>query len=101
MDAFFHYVLRDVVGHKFVVSAHTVAQTSCFHEFGAGSSGTPLDQKLILGHPTSGFMGQLYPVICRYPIKGEVVFWEKNFRNTGCPIWSHSPKPEVMTHSDV
>ena len=33
--------------------------------------------------------------------QGEVVFWEKNFRNAGYPIWSPSPKPEVLTYSDA
>ena len=33
--------------------------------------------------------------------QGEVVFWEENFRNTGYPIWSPSPKTEVLTYSDA
>ena len=34
--------------------------------------------------------------------QGEVVSWEKNLiRNTGCPIWSPSLKPEVLTYSDA
>ena len=33
--------------------------------------------------------------------QSKVVFWEKNFCNTGYPIWSPSPKPEVLTYSDA
>ena len=32
---------------------------------------------------------------------GEVLFWQENFDNSGCPIWSVNPKPEVLTYSDA
>ena len=32
---------------------------------------------------------------------GEVLFWCANFDNSGSPIWSPSPKPEVFTYSDA
>ena len=31
----------------------------------------------------------------------EVLFWQVNFDNSGYPIWSPSPKPEVLTYSDA
>ena len=42
-----------------------VYRTPGFHEFGCGSSGTPLDQNFILGHPTSCFVRQPCLVIIR------------------------------------
>ena len=32
---------------------------------------------------------------------GEVLFWHANFHNSGSPIWSPSPKPEVFTYLDA
>ena len=31
----------------------------------------------------------------------EVLFWRDNFNNSGYPIWSPSPKPEVLSFSDA
>ena len=31
----------------------------------------------------------------------EVLFWQDNFNNSGYPIWSPSPKPEVLSFSDA
>ena len=31
----------------------------------------------------------------------EVLFWQVNFDNSGYPIWSPSPKPDVLTYSDA
>ena len=31
----------------------------------------------------------------------EVLFWQDNFNNSGYPIWSPSPKPEVLSFADA
>ena len=79
----FHHVLRDFIAHKFVVSARTAARFTAY---------ISTSYKLLLG--TSPFQ-------LSADAQGEVVFWEKNFRNAGYPIWSPSPKPEVLTYSDA
>ena len=33
--------------------------------------------------------------------KNEVRFWVKNFDNSGQPMWSSSPKIEILTYSDA
>ena len=101
VDAF-HKVLGDVTAHKFVVSARTAAQFT----------GLLASMSLALGPVVRLWTRSLYrdilqAVSCDSPFQlsadaqSEVVFWEKNFCNTGYPIWSPSPKPEVLTYLDA
>ena len=74
-----------------------VYRTPGFHEFGAGSSGTLWTRSLYQN------IGQAVlwdtPFQLSSDAQGEIVFWQRNFRNTGYPIWSPSPEPEVLTYS--
>ena len=76
-----------------------VYRTPGFHEFGAGSSGTPLARSLY--RDILQAVSWDSPFQLSADAQSEVVFWEKNFCNTGYPIWSPSPKPEVLTYSDA
>ena len=101
VDAF-HKVLGDVTAHKFVVSARTAARFT----------GLLASMSLALGPVVRLWTRSLYrdilqavswdsPFQLSADAQSEVVFWEKNFCNTGYPIWSPSPKPEVLTYSDA
>jgi len=46
-----------------------VYRTPGFHEFGHGFSSIALDQKLILGHPTSCFARQPFPITIKLMLK--------------------------------
>ena len=69
-----------------------VYRTPAFHEFGAGSS-------LYRDTLQAASWDSSFQLSADAP--GEVVFWEKNFRNAGYPMWSPSPKPEVLSYSDA
>lgn len=101
VDAF-HHVLRDVIAHKFVVSARKVARFT----------GLLASMSLVLCTVVRFWTRSVYrdilqavswdsPFQLSADAQGEVVFWQKNFHNTGYPIWSPSPKPEVLTYSDA
>ena len=86
VDAF-HYVLRDVVAHKFVVTACTEAWFT----------GLLVSMNLALGPVVHPWARSLYRDILQVVLwdspfqlsadaQGEVVFWKKNFRNTGYAI---------------
>jgi len=83
VDAF-HQLLRDVMAHKFVVSARKAAQFT----------GLLASMSLALGPVVCLWTRSLYrdilqaaswdsPFQLSADAQGEVVFWEKNFRNTG------------------
>ena len=98
----FHHVLRDVIAHKFVVSARTAARFT----------GLLASVSLALGPVACLWTRSLYrdileavswdsPFQLSEDAQDEAVFWEKNFCNTGYPIWSPRPKPEVLTYADA
>ena len=101
LDAF-HHVLRDIIAHKFVVSARMVARFT----------GLLASMSLVLGPVVRLWTRSLYyqdilqvilwdsPFQLSADAQGEVVFWEKNICNTGRTVWSCSPKPKVLTYSD-
>ena len=64
VDAF-HHVLRDVIAHTFVVSALSGLTASM--SLVLGPVVRLWTRRLLSGHPTSNFVGQPFPVICRYP----------------------------------
>ena len=41
------------------------------------------------------------PFLVSQDSQSEVLFWRDNFDNSGYPIWSPSPKVEVLTYSDA
>ena len=101
VDAFLQ-VLQDIVARSFVVSARKVARFT----------GLLASMSLALGPVVRLWTRSLYrdilhivswdtPFRLSADAQGEVLFWKKNFHNAGCPIWSPSPKPEVLTYSDA
>ena len=101
VDAF-HHVQRDVIAHKFVVSARMAARFT----------GLLASMSLALGPVVRLWTRSLYrdilqaaswdsPFQLSADAQGEVVCWDKNFHNTGYLIWSPSPKPDVLTYSDA
>ena len=101
IDAF-DQVLRDVIARKFVVSARTVARFT----------GLLASMSLALGPVVRLWTRSLYrdilqasswdsPMQLSADAQGEVVFWQTSFHNAGYPIWSPSPRPEVLTYSDA
>ena len=101
VDAF-HHVLRDFKAHKFLVAARTAARLT----------GLLACMSLVLGPVVCHWYRSLYrdiiqavswdsPFQLSVDVRSEVVFWENTFWNTGYPIWSPSPKPEVLTYTDA
>ena len=101
IDAF-DQVLRDVIARKFVVSARTVARFT----------GLLASMSLASGPVVRLWTRSLYrdilqasswdsPMQLSADAQGEVVFWQTSFHNAGYPIWSPSPRPEVLTYSDA
>ena len=98
----FCLLLETIVSKGFVASA---CQLSCF-------TGLLASMGLALGPVGRLWMRSLYhdildsasldnPLHMSDDAVCEVLFWRHNFDNSGYPIWSPSPKPEVLSSSNA
>ena len=94
--------LQDIVSSNFTSSARGLSRLT----------GILVSMGLALGPVVRLWTRGLYREILNSPswdsiftisgeAKREVQFWTENFTNTGYPIWSPSPKIDVMTYSDA
>ena len=98
----FRLVLDNIVSRRFVATARQLARFT----------GLLSSMGLALGPVVRLWTRGLYrdilsaaswdrPLQLSEDAVGEVLFWQENFDNSGCPIWSVNPKPEVLTYSDA
>ena len=95
-------LLNDTVAKKFVVSARHLSRIT----------GSLFSMGLTLGPVACLWTRALYRDVCQtahwdrpflmsQESQAEVQFWKVNFDTGGYPIWSPSPKVEVITYSDA
>ena len=95
-------VLQNVVSTDFAASARCLSRLA----------GLLVSMGLALGPVVRLWTRGLYREILQAPswdtiillsgeARREIQFWSENFKNSGYPIWSPSPKIEVMTYSDA
>ena len=95
-------LLNDTIAKKFVVSARHLSRIT----------GSLVSMGLALGPVARLWTRALYRDICQtvhwdmpflisQESQAEVQFWRVNFDTGGYPIWSPSPKVEVITYSDA
>ena len=95
-------MIQQILECQFVVSARQVARLT----------GNLSSMGLALGPVVRLWTRELHRTIQQSPswdmkfqlsedAKNEVRFWVKNFDNSGQPMWSSSPKIEILTYSDA
>ena len=95
-------LIDTIIDNHFTVSARCL---SCL-------SGSLVSMGLALGPVVRLWTRNIYRDICQanycdkpflvsQDSQSEVLLWRKNFDNSGYPIWSPSPKVEVLTYSDA
>ncbi|XP_028405221.1 uncharacterized protein LOC114527722 [Dendronephthya gigantea] len=100
--AAFKDMLQHVLDCQFVVSARHIARLT----------GSLSSMGLALGPVVRLWTRELYRAVqessswdkkfqLEEDARNEVMFWHSNFENGGQPIWSASPKVEVLTYSDA
>ena len=98
----FKDIFKQILDNQFVVSARQVARLT----------GNLASMGLALGPVARLWTRELYRVVQQSlswdkkfqlsdDAKTEIMFWVDNFDNGGQPIWSSSPKIEILTYSDA
>jgi len=95
-------LIDTIIDNHFTVSARCLSHLS----------GSLVSMGLALGPVVRLWTRSIYRDICQanywdkpflvsQDSQSEVLFWRENFDNSGFPIWSPSPKVEVLTYSDA
>lgn len=95
-------LIATIIGERFMVSARCLSRMT----------GSLVSMGLALGPVVRLWTRSIYSDICRADYwdkpfvmsqesQSEVLFWKDNFDCSGYPIWSPSPKVEVLTYSDA